>query len=245
MFGLFTLIILLQVFCLYHAYKNNVDQKWYWFILLFSVIGCLLYLLHAFNHQADTGALSENFKTVMQPNYRIAQLEKAVQHSDNLKNKINLADGYVVYARYTDAIALYLDCLQGFMADDVVLRMKLLQAYFLQHDYAAAIVLGGALESEKAFKNAPERLAYAWSLHYAGDTALAETIFQDMDRSFSNYEHRIEYCKFLIATDKKETLKSKLKDLLLEFESMKTHERSLHRNVIREIKDLNAAQIST
>lgn len=245
MFGFYTLIILFQVFCLYHAYQRNAEQKWYWFIVLFSVIGCLMYLFHAFNDPGNVEAVKEGVKSVVNNNYKIEQLEKAVQHNDSFTNKINLADCYVTYGRYADAIELYLDCLKGFMSDDLALRMKLLQTYFLHQDYPAAIALGMELETEKVFKNAAERLAYAWSLHYDGKTELAETIFQDMDKSFSNYEHRTEYCKFLIATDKKEALKNKLNDLLDEFEKMKSHERTLHRNIIREIKDISAAQITT
>jgi hypothetical protein len=245
MFGFYTVIILLQAFCLYHAYKNNAEQKWYWFILLFSVIGCLMYLFHNFNNQNGIETMTEGLKVAANSNYKIEQLEKALRHSDNITNKINLADAYVSYGRYGDAVALYLDCLKGFMADDPALRMKLLQTYFLHQDYESAILYGNLLRSEKAFKNSEERLAFAWALHYSGKTDLAEEVFQDMDKSYSNYKHRVEYCKFLIATDKKEALKSKLNDLLEEFEHMKGPERSLHRSIIREIKDLSAAQVSS
>jgi hypothetical protein len=240
MFGFYTPILILQAFCIYHAYQNHTDQKWYWLIIFFPGFGCLFYLFHHFYNRNTITNVTEGVKGVVNSNYRLEQLEKALRFNDSLKNKIALADAYMQYARYKDAVKLYSDCLSGFMADDPGLRTKLLKAHFLNGDYDETISWGKKLESEKSFKNAEEKAAYAWALHYQGKTDLAEGVFRDTDKTFTNYFHRLEYCKFLLATDKKDELKNKLSDLVEEFEHMKGNERRMKRNLIREVKDLYA-----
>jgi hypothetical protein len=238
MYGIYTPILLLQAFCVYHAYRNNAEQRWYWFILLFPVIGCLFYIYHSFYNRKSMQTLAEGLREVVNSNYRIEQLEKNLRFSDTVTNRIRLADAYVEIGRHKDAIELYQNCLQGFMTDDPVIRTKLLQAHFSNRDYAAAVGYGDSLTREKDFKHAAERISYAWSLHYNGNSTLAENVFQDMDRSFTNYQHRTEYCKFLIETKKTDDLKSKLSELLEEFELMKGPEKKLYKDVKREVYDL-------
>jgi hypothetical protein len=243
MFGLFTPILLLQAFCTYHAYRNNAEQRWYWLILFFPLIGCIIYLVHNFNNRATLSTLTETVKEVVISNYRVEQLEKALRFSDTVKNKMNLAEAYMELGRYADAVALYTSCLQGFMADDLTLRMNALFAHFMNADYQAVISYGSSLESEKSFKNSQERVAYAWSFYHTGKTDLAERIFVSMDNSFANYFHRMEYSKFLLKTGKIEDAKVKLTELVEEFEHMKGTERRLEKSTFREIKELYASHV--
>jgi hypothetical protein len=243
MFGLYTPVLLLQAFCIYHAYRNNSEQRWYWLIICFPLVGCIIYLVQNFNNRAAIDTLTESVKEVVNSNYRIAELEKALRFSDNLSNKLNLADAYMEIGRFPDAVALYADCLQGFMSEDVPLQMKLLYAHYLNNDYEATIACGHKLESEKSFKNSKERVAYAWALCHIGKIELAEHVFSDMDKSFSNYYQRMEYCKFLLKKGSVEFAKEKLAALMEEFEHMKSAERRFERNTFREIRDLYTSHV--
>ena len=62
MLGLFTPILLLQAFCVYHAYRNNVEQRWYWLILFLPLFGCIIYLVQNFNSASTIKSLEENVK---------------------------------------------------------------------------------------------------------------------------------------------------------------------------------------
>ena len=238
MFGFYTPILLLQAFCVYHAYRNNAENRWYWLILLFPLIGCVIYLIHNFNNRATIDSLTENVKEVVISNYRIEQLEKALRFSDNLRNKTNLADAYMDFGRYKDAITLYNSCLQGFMSEDPSIRMKVLKAHFMEGDYNQVIEAGSSLEREKVFRDSEERVAYAWALFLVGKVDPADKIFEDMDRSFTNHYHRLEYCKYLIKVEKPESAKEKLKDLLEEFDQMQYIERRSKKSLLREVRDL-------
>lgn len=242
MFGLYTPILLLQAFCLYHAYRNNSGQRWYWLIIFIPALGCILYLYDHFYNRSSIQNITEGVKGIVNTNYKLEQLEKAYRFSNNHANRVNLADAYVVYGRYAEAIDLYNQCLVGFMAEDPVLRMKLLSAYFYRGDYEAAVVCGKDLEPEKTFRDAEEHIGYAWALHHVGRSEEAQRHFEEMDRSFTNYKHRIAYCKFLRDTNRLEDLKSKLAELTDEVEHMKGPERRLRRDVIRDIRELYSTQ---
>jgi hypothetical protein len=243
MLGLFTPVLLLQAFCVYHAYRNNVEQRWYWLILFLPLFGCIIYLVQNLNSTSTIKGLEENVKAAVISNYKTEQLEKALRFSDSVKNKINLADEYVSIGRYVDAIQLYESSLQGFMNDDASLKMKLLNAHFMNEDYGAAVQYGDKLKSETTFKNSEVRVTYAWSIYQTGQAALAETIFADMDKSFSNYFHRLEYCKFLIKTEKMDLAKEKLTELMQEFDHVKGPERRLNRETFSQVKDLHASYV--
>ena len=240
MYGLYTPVFLLQAFCVYHAYRNNAEQRWYWLILFFPLIGCIIYLIHNFNNRNAISSIAENVKEAVISNYRIEQLEKALRFSDNVKNKVNLAEAYAEMGRFQEAIDLYSGCLQGFMSEDLAIRMKLLYALFMNKNYAEAIEIGDALNQQRSFRNSEERVVYAWALYRAGRIELAESVFEDMNRSFTNYFHRLEYCKFLLEIDKRTVAKENLSLLIEEFDQMQGSERHLKRAILRQAKDLYA-----
>ena len=242
MYGLLTPLVILQVICLYHAYKSNAEQRWYWFIAFFPVVGCLIYIYHNFYNRNTVENLAEGVKGVVNSNYRIQQLEKAVRFNENITNKTNLADAYVNIGRYKEAVTLYKDCLNGFLSEDPDLRMKVLHTVFLDGDFETALTYGKDLEGEKTFKNSEARIAFAWALHHQKRTEEAQKVFEDMNKTFTNYRHRLEYGKFLKQTNQLELLKNILSDLTEEFNHMKGTERRSYRGIMQEAKDLYANQ---
>jgi hypothetical protein len=238
MLRFYTPVIILQAVTLYLAYRNNAEQRWYWFIIFFPGLGSLLYLFDQYYSQKNISSFTETIKEVVNSNHKTEQLEKALRFSDNTKNKLNLAAAYMEIGRYADAINLYQSTLTGFMEDDPGVRMQLLDAQFMAKSYDQVIILGEKLESEKNFKNAEPRLSYAWALHYQGKSEAAEKVFQDMNKPFTNFKHRVEYGAFLSESSKKEEAKVLLKELLEEFEHMSGPERKLHRDVNRDARNL-------
>jgi hypothetical protein len=238
MLRLYTPVFILQAVTLYLAYRNNAEQRWYWFIIFFPGLGSLLYLFDQYYSQRNISSLTETVKEVVNSNYKTEQLEKAQRFSDNTINRLNLADAYMEIGRYAEAINLYQSTLTGFMEDDPVVRMKLLNALFMAKSYDQVIMLGEKLESEKTFKNAESRISYAWALHYQGKPEAAEKVFQDMNKPFTNFKHRVEYCALLSESSRKEEASVLLEELLEEFENMRGPERKLHRDANRSASNL-------
>ncbi len=238
MIGYYTPVLILQAFCLYHAYRNNSMQSWFWLILLLPGIGCAIYLYHHFYNRSNIETIAEGVKTVVNSNYKLEQLEKAHRLSDNITTKTNLAGAYAAYGRYDDAIQLYQECLTGFMADDPTLQMKLLQTHFLKNDHKETIAVGRKLHHQKEFRNSTERVSFAWSLYNSGAIAEAEKEFQDMEKTSANHWHRMEYAKFLVLNNQKENAREKLGTLLEEFELMRGGERRVNSATMRDVREL-------
>jgi hypothetical protein len=240
LFRLFTPIFLLQAFCLYHAYKSRADQKWFYLIIFIPLIGSILYLYDTFYNKRNLTAVTEGVKTAIFTNYTIEVLEKELDFSDNVTNRANLANEYMKYERYADAAVLYERCLEGFMADDAVMKMRLLHARYLNKEYEACIAIGRTLESEKTFRKAEERVSYAWALHHNKNTAQAGEQFADMDRAFTNHTQRKEYARFLMETGQSSKATQLLDELVTEFEQMREIERRLNREVYREVRGMRS-----
>jgi hypothetical protein len=238
MYGYFYLLFALQAFCIYHAYKSRQDQKWYWMIMLFPYVGCLLYLYDAFYSRRTVAHIAEGLKQVVNSNYYVDQLEAAVKFNASTKSRTDLADAYIGAGRNGEAVAIYEECLSGYMADDVPLKMKLLHAYYQNEQFEDCIKTGGQLGGDKEFANANERISLARAYDKVGQIESAAREFEAMDRPFTNFEHRYAYAQHLMSYEGKEAAKVKLTEMRSEIEMMKGLERSTHREAITRINEL-------
>jgi len=225
MFRLFPLILILEIFCLYHAYKNRADQKWFWFIIIFPLIGCIFYLYHHFYSKENINIVAESVKGAVNKNYETEKLEKEVQFANTVQNKTNLADKYAADGRTAEAIELYKSCLVGFNSNDADIKMRLLECYATIEEYEKACEIGDTFTSEKMFSQSWSRIAYAWSLYHVGRIEEAESNFRATNSRYSNYPHRLEFAKFLVLIQKKEEAIQLLDTMIEEFNNMKSSER--------------------
>jgi hypothetical protein len=164
MIRFFPLVIGLQAFCLYHAYKNNAKQKWYWLIVVFPLLGCCIYIYHHFYSRKNINKVAEGIKGAVISNYRIEKLENQLEHCSSMANKIVLADEYIEIGRFEDAIELYESCLVGFNKNDAGVLIKLVYLYHSIQNHEKAIICGDRLEADVCFKKSEEKIYYAWSL---------------------------------------------------------------------------------
>jgi hypothetical protein len=232
----YLVIIGLQGFCLFHAYKNNTQQKWYWLIIFLPLIGCLIYLYENFYNRRNISTITEGVKVLVYNNYALDKLEKEVKYSETLTNKMNLAEAYTERGRHEEAIKLYESCKKGIYNDSPELLQKLLRGYFLNKEFGKAIVIGQQLENVKSVGDMADKVGYAWALHYTGNTPKAEEIFKTIDVKFSNFPARIEYSKFLVEIGKSDDAIRILNAISEEHEGMDSYEKSAKRAVVREAK---------
>lgn len=238
MLPLFSLAVALQGFCLYHAYQSRSEQKWYYLIIFLPYIGSAIYLYDSFYNRKSIKEVTEVVNHVVNNNYKIDQLEKDVEYNSSATNNIRLADAYLAVGRHKEAAELYESCHTGFLADDESLRRKLVHAWYLSGQYEKSESLGQDLMSTKDFKNAEERISFAWSLHHLGKTDQAQKHFEDMNRTFTNYAQRLSFCDFLITTKNNPAAKQLAGELASEFEMMKGPERRLYRDEMKRVSDL-------
>ena len=229
---------MMEFFCIYHAFKNDKEMKWFFLILFLPFIGSMIYMYINMFNQPSIDDITETVKATIEPDYKTEKLEKAAEFSGTFNNKIRLGDEYTEKGRYNDAIKIYESCLEGFNADSPEVFMKLLKVHYLKEDYTTAVDYGKKLENEKHFEKTDEKIAYAWALHYTGDSETAEVAFKSMDGYFSNYKHRYEYALFLKGQNRNDDALGLTKELLDEFGQMDKKEQRMKKELFKVIKDL-------
>lgn len=232
----FTPLLILQVFCLYHAYTNKVDVKWYFLIILIPLIGSLIYLYYHFVNRQNIKTVSQGVESILNTDSQLLRLEKQMEFSDTVQNKTLVADKYVELGRYLEATDLYESCLEGYNQNDPKTIQKLVKAYYLDENYEKSVSYGNKLKGNPYFLKSEDAICYAWSLYYTGKVEEAEALFSKMDVAFANYIHRMEYAKFLHELDRKEEAIAKLEESISEFDHMESHEKRNMRQTIRAIE---------
>lgn len=235
MFRFFPIILILQAFCLYHAFKNNTQQKWYWIIIFFPFFGSIFYLYENFYSRKNLQNIKEGVKSTIVSNYTLDKLEKQVKISNSVANRKALADEHIRVGNYDQALELYLSCNEGIFKDNPDILLKIIRAAFLKEDFEKVITYGSILGEHESFKHSKERIAFAWAHHHTYKNETAEKHFKAMDLSFSNHEARFEYAKFLHTVERKEECKAKLMHLIEEINSMEPMEKRSKRGLSQEM----------
>lgn len=234
----FPVILILQGYCIYHAYKNQKGYHWYLIVLFLPLLGSFAYLFLNFGSRANLDTVSETIKGVINDDYEVEKLLKESKYSDTITNRIKLADSYASKQKYLQAIALYESCLEGYNADDLKTKEKLMVAKYFIDDYQGVEILGNTLNDNPSFKHSESRIVYAWSLAYLGNHEKAEEVFKDMDVRFSNYVHRSEFAKFMIEQNRSYEAKELLAELEEEISHMDSGEQRQKKAIRREINNL-------
>lgn len=235
---LIPIIIILEGICLWHAYKTEKPDRWFYLIVGLPFFGCVMYFFTFLLKESNLDNLTESVKETLEPNYKTEKIEKETGFTDTFANKMKLGEQYVERGRFVEAIKTFESCLSGFNVENPDVFKRLLKAHYLNKDYISAAKYGQKLEQERNFEKTDEMIAYAWALHYLGNSEEAEATFKKMDIFFSNYKHRFEYAVFLVKMERKQDAKDQLKELLDEFEQMDKAEQRMKRGIFREIKTL-------
>ncbi|TXD53324.1 MULTISPECIES: hypothetical protein [unclassified Polaribacter] len=229
---LYYIIIALQVYCIYHAYKNKSSYYWFFIIFFIPLLGCIVYLLTQVVNKKDVTNITDEITTIINPTKKIKDLEKEFTFSNTFQNKINLADGYKQLKEYEKAILYYEKSLIGNFVSDPHTINKLIQCYFKVDDFDKVIVYAKKIDLDKNFKTS--LYYYGLSLEQKGDFKAAEHQLKKMDTRFSNYEERMELANFLIRRDKNENAKEILEEIQVEIKSMTDTNKKKYRFVHQE-----------
>lgn len=215
---LYYLTIALQVYCMYHAYKNSSNYYWYFIIFFIPFLGCIVYLFtHVFNKR-DVANITEEITTIINPTKKIKDLEKELEFSNTFQNKINLADAYVENNDYNNAIIYYKKALEGNFKEDPHTLNKLIQCYFKTNNFDQVILNAEKIDLEKEFKESI--YFYGLALEQKNLLEKAETQLKKIGIRYSNYPERIALCEFLIRRNKKPEAKEILLEISSEIKSM-------------------------
>jgi hypothetical protein len=232
----FYFIIALQVFCVYHAYKNKNDYYWYFIIFFIPLIGCIIYILTQVINKRDVANITEEITTIINPTKKVKDLETTLKFSNTFQNKINLADAYSEIKDYKNAISNYENALESNFKEDPFTLNKLIVCYYKTANFDKVIAYSKKIDLEKDFKGTA--FFYGLALENKGELDKAETELRKIDKRYSNYNERLELSKFLIRRNKIAAAKEILEDIISEIKSITKVNARKHRNVLLEAEKL-------
>lgn len=230
------LIIALQGYCIYHAYKNKNDYYWYFIVFFVPLIGCIIYLLTQVINKRDVNSITEEISTIINPTKKIKDLEKQLEFSDTFQNRIHLADAYQKNRNYSNAILHYEKAMEGSFKNDPHTLNKLIKCYFYTNNFNKVIAYSRKINIDKDFKESV--YYYGLALEKQGDYKEAENQLRKVDKRFSNYDERLEFSRFLIRRNNKEAAKEVIDEIISEINSMTKSNARKYKYILFETEKL-------
>ncbi|WP_178989387.1 hypothetical protein [Winogradskyella schleiferi] len=232
------LIVALQAFCIYHAYKNHKPYYWYFLIFFIPVIGSLIYIITQVYNKNDADKVQNEITSIINPTKKIKDLEKKIEFSDTYTNRIELAEAYMQNRDIPNAIVNYKKTLEDTVQDDLYARQQLMVCYFQQKDYVRVVEHAEAIQDKTEFKGSEQQFFYGMALKELGKTEQAEVQLKQVDRPYSNYNERLELAKFYLENSRVEEGKALLEKIHTESQNMTKPNRGIYRNTIVEVERL-------
>ncbi len=232
------LILALQGFCAYHAYKNRNQYYWYFVIIFLPVLGSIIYLFTQVFNKGDLDVVQNEIVNVINPTKKVKDLQKQLDFADTFQNRINLADALSEIGDYTNAIAEYETALNNnYDKDDGVVK-KLIEVYYHIKDFESVIFCAEKITLSTNFKGSRSQFLYGLALEEIGQSDKAEENLRPIDQRYSNYQERYVLAQFLVEKGKIGDAKEILSEVLTESQHMSKPNRSKYRVVINDVQKL-------
>ncbi|AXT20849.1 hypothetical protein D7030_11190 [Flavobacteriaceae bacterium AU392] len=231
-------IVALQVFCIYHLYKNRNEYYWVFLILFLPLLGSLIYLfLKVFNRQ-DVESIQKEVTTIINPGKRVSDLEKQLQFSDTFQNRVNFADALFGVKDYQKAIHHYKETLSSSFQDDYYVITQLITSFFEIEDYKNVVFYVNKIKDKREFQKSKIQFLYGLTLEKLKQLDKAEIELRKIDQRYSFYQERLILAKFLISRNKQADAKEILEEIYTESEHMTKLNRQTYRATIIEVEQL-------
>jgi len=196
------LSIAFQAFCLIHAIRTKRDNMWFYIILLFPGIGSAVYffaeMLPDLKRSRKAKQVVRGVMKSIDPQLDLRRASRDLRMSDNVDNKLKLAEQCIEQNIYEEAEELYESCLNGVYQHDPNVLLKLAEVQFLQDKHAQAKTsLDRLIKENPEFKSQEGHLLYARCLEALEDTEAALEEYKVLDSYYSGAEAKCRYALLL------------------------------------------------
>ena len=234
----FYLIIALQSYCIYHAYKNRKSYYWYFLVFFIPVLGSLIYIITQVYNQKDAEKIQGEITSIINPTGKIKDLEKKIEFSDSYTNRIELADAYVQNMDMPNAILSYKKTLDDTVQDAMYSQQQLVLCYFQLKDYLGVLEHAEVIKDKSEFKGSKQQFCYGLALKELDKLEEAEVQLKQIDRPYSNYAERVELAKLYLETNRRTEGEDLLNEIYSESQNFTKTNKSLYRATIAEVEKL-------
>lgn len=232
------LIVALQAFCIYHAYKTNRPYYWYFLIFFIPVLGSIIYIITQVYNKRDADKIQNEITSIINPTKKIRDLEKRLKFSDTYTNRIELADAHVSNGDMPNAITNYTHTLNDTDQNDLYARQQLILCYFQLKDYVGVVEHAEKIMNKPEFVGSKQQFCYGLALKELGKPDKAEAQLKQIDRPYSNYNERLELAKFYLENNRTSEGVELLEEISSESQHMTKTNRRIYRSTIAEVERL-------
>lgn len=232
------LVIALNLFCLYHIYKNRKPYFWFFAIFFIPVAGALFYIITQVLTSRDAANIQKEITSIVNPTKKVKDLEKKLEFADTYANRMDLADAYFEIGAYQNAINHYKKTLEDEVQNPLYAHQQLILCFSELMDFDNVLIHVEKIKNQSEFKGSRQQFYYGLALREKGQVDAAEIQLKEIDRPFSNYKERLELAKFYLENNRVEDGKSLLEDIRSESHHMTKPNRRLFRDTITKVEQL-------
>lgn len=195
------LTLAIQVGFAIHCVKTGRDRQWLYFIIFVPLIGGLAYFFtQVLPDLQDSSTVRQavgSLAKAVDPHGELRRRKEELEVSDNIDNRLRLADECMEVGFHEEAQELFQSCLTAHHADDPDILLRVAEAQFAQDRYAdVRQTLETIVERNPDYQSTSGHLLYARTLE-ALDDAGAAAEYEVLLATFPGEEARVRYAQLL------------------------------------------------
>lgn len=234
--------VVIQVLLAIHVVRSGNDRYWVFIILLFPVVGCLLYFILAvipgMLRSYHTARMLHSVKARLNPEGKLHQLKDELLISETSQNYLAVADELHRLQQYKPAIEYYHKALSGIFSGDKDILCRLAKAQYAAGEKRECVqTIDKIDENYPRFKSQEIHLLCARALAGCGENVRAEREFTQLIEYYSGPQARYHYAEFLRGQQKHEEAIAQLENVLLVAERSRPHYRKYYKRHLRLVSD--------
>jgi len=222
--------VVLQILFAAHAIKTGRNLLWIFLIIIFPLIGMVLYavieLLPELRQSRASRRAASTLAKSLDPARDLRRHQAELQIAGTVENKTKLARAYLERREYAEAISLFESAATGIHKDDPDILLGLAHAYFLGGRPAdAKAALERLLQAHPNYQSADGHLLYARCLEALDDQQAALKEFEAVAGYYPGAEAKVRYGQLLKRLGREHEARAVFKDLLTVAEHAPSHYR--------------------
>lgn len=239
----FIVMVVMQIACIAHCVKTGRHRGWIFAILVFSALGCLVYLAI----EVLPGLWqSRTLRRLVDPNRALREGGNNYAVSNNVETARQYAEQLMERGKYAEALQLYRQARKGLFQNDPLVLLGLVKASFGAREYAECVRAVDDLMAHHPRERTPEaHLFYARALEQLGRPAEALKEYRQLENTFPGPEAKCRYAQLLQGQGAAAEAEALFKDIVLMARTAPAHYQRLHREWISQARaGLKATEVS-
>lgn len=236
-------LLLLTIFCAWHAVKTGRTSPWLWILIIAPGLGAAIYLITQVLPDYFGGyggrKLTRKVADTLNPTRERKRIETELMRADTLENRRQLAEECLRLGDFEYAEMLFADGMKGVYADDPVLLYGLARAQVeLEKGSEALQTLDKHDAADAQHRDVETALLRARALQLCERWEEALAAFEAVADRVSGEEGRVRLARLLIALERPDQARARLEELLQRAELQPKYYRREQAEWLSEAKQL-------